>query len=93
MSDALSQAKDVLYDCDLVGRRLRATIQSIERINGVKKQSTFLRQHAAKTVSKPLHCLSYHLATDYLLDTYASREQVNRDKLTNLFSLPLCNIL
>lgn len=85
MSDALSQAKHVLYNCDEVVRKLRAMVQSTEEnINGVKKQSTFLIQHAAKTIPKPLHCLSLRLSTDYFLDSHASRELVNSDRLTDL---------
>lgn len=84
MSDALNLAKGVLYDCDVVARKLQAMVQATEEnINGVKKQSTFLIQHAAKTIPKPLHCLSLQLATDYFLDDYARKQPVNSDKLTD----------
>ncbi|ONK81787.1 uncharacterized protein A4U43_C01F32870 [Asparagus officinalis] len=84
MSNALNQAKGVLYDCDIIARRLQAMVQSTEdNIIGVKKQSTFLIQHAAKTMPKPLHCLSLQLATDYFLDNYASKGLVNSPKLTD----------
>lgn len=84
MSDALNLAKGVLYDCNVVARKLQAMVQATEEnIHGVKKQSTFLIQHAAKTIPKPLHCLSLQLATDYYLDNYTSKQPVNSDKLTD----------
>uniref|UniRef100_A0A7N0U6A6 Hexosyltransferase n=1 Tax=Kalanchoe fedtschenkoi TaxID=63787 RepID=A0A7N0U6A6_KALFE len=66
MGHALSVAKDQLFDCLTVARKLRAIIQSTEdNINAMKKKSAFLTQLAAKTVTQPLHCLSLLLATDY----------------------------
>lgn len=86
MGRALSIAKDVLYLCDAVDRKLRAMIQSTENnINAVKKQSTFLIQHAAKTVPRLMHCLPLHLTTDFYLQRYDSKELSDNDKLTDPF--------
>ncbi|KAF0928352.1 hypothetical protein E2562_003174 [Oryza meyeriana var. granulata] len=66
MGHTLSSARDVLYNSGEVLRRLRVMLQSTElNINSVKKQNSFLVQHAAKTVSMPLHCLHMQLTTDY----------------------------
>uniref|UniRef100_A0ACD5UIN9 Uncharacterized protein n=1 Tax=Avena sativa TaxID=4498 RepID=A0ACD5UIN9_AVESA len=66
MGHVLSSARDVLYNSDEVSRRLRVMLQSAElNIDTVKKQNTFLVQHAAKTVPMPLHCLHMQLITDY----------------------------
>jgi alpha-1,4-galacturonosyltransferase len=66
MGHVLSSARDVLYNSDEVSRKLRAMLQSTEtNIDSVKKQNTFLVQHAAKTVPMPLHCLHMQLTTDY----------------------------
>ncbi|KAE8796021.1 putative galacturonosyltransferase 3 [Hordeum vulgare] len=68
MGHVLSSARDVLYNSDEVSRRLRVMLQSAElNIDTVKKQNTFLVQHAAKTVPMPLHCLHMQLITDYHL--------------------------
>lgn len=86
MGRALSIAKDALYECDAVDRKLRAMIQSTENsVNAVKKQSTFLIQHAAKTVPRLMHCLPLHLTTDYYLQRYDSKELSDNGKLTDPF--------
>lgn len=82
MGRALSVAKDKLYDCHTMERKLRAMLQSTEdNVNGLKKKSAFLIQLAAKTVPKPLHCLPLQLASDYFLLGYHNREGVNTKKL------------
>lgn len=82
MGRTLSIAKDVLYDCDVVDRKLRAMIQSTERsIEAVKKQSTFLIQHAAKTVPRSLHCLPLHLTIDYYYHSYDIKVFTDNSKL------------
>jgi alpha-1,4-galacturonosyltransferase len=82
MGRALSVAKDKLYDCHTMERKLRAMLQSTEdNVNGLKKKSAFLIQLAAKTVPKPLHCLPLQLASDYFLLGYHNREGVNTEKL------------
>lgn len=84
MGRALSMAKDVLYDCDVVDRKLRAMIQFTERsISAVKKQSTFLIQHAAKTVPRSLHCLPLLLTSDYYLHRYDNKELADNSKLND----------
>lgn len=82
MGRVLSIAKDKLYDCLTVERKLRAMLQSTEEnVSDLKKKSAFLTQLAAKTVPKPLHCLPLQLASDYFLLGYHSREDVNKEKL------------
>ncbi|XP_072987141.1 probable galacturonosyltransferase 3 isoform X2 [Typha latifolia] len=82
MGSALSTAKDVLHDDELTARKLRVMLQSTEEnINTVKKQNTFLVQHAAKTVPKPLHCLPLQLTTDYFLHNYSNKVVAHQAKL------------
>lgn len=82
MGHSLSIAKDQLYDCLAVVRKLRAMLQSTEtNVNLLKKKSAFLIQLAAKIVPKPLHCLPLQLTTDYYLQGYQNRGFPNKDKL------------
>ncbi|XP_059647377.1 probable galacturonosyltransferase 3 isoform X2 [Cornus florida] len=82
MGRILSIAKDELYDCLTVARKLRAMLQSTEvNVNSLRKKSAFLIQLAAKTVPKRLHCLPLQLTTDYFLQGYENKEFPNRDKL------------
>ncbi|KAM0945177.1 putative polygalacturonate 4-alpha-galacturonosyltransferase [Dioscorea sansibarensis] len=84
MGHLLSQAKDMLYECDDVARKLRVMIQSTEEhINSLKKQSTFLIQHAAKTTPRPLHCLPLQLTTDYYFYNYGNKEMADKGKLVD----------
>ncbi|XP_047323684.1 probable galacturonosyltransferase 3 [Impatiens glandulifera] len=74
MGRILSLAKDQLYDCLVVARKLRAMLLSTEtNVNTLKKKSAFLIQLAAKTVPKPLHCLSLQLTADYYLQEFESK--------------------
>ncbi|KAK6253206.1 hypothetical protein QUC31_014926 [Theobroma cacao] len=82
MGHALSIAKDQLYDCRTVARKLRAMLQSAEdNVGSLKKRSAFLIQLAAKTVPKPLHCLPLQLAADYFIDGYQNKKDLNKEKL------------
>ncbi|KAK9285791.1 hypothetical protein L1049_024992 [Liquidambar formosana] len=82
MGHVLSLAKDQLYDCVVVARKLRAMLQSNEEsINALKKKSAFLIQLAAKTVPKPLHCLPLQLTTEYFLQDRGGEEVHNADRL------------
>ncbi|KAK7409737.1 hypothetical protein VNO78_00006 [Psophocarpus tetragonolobus] len=82
MGHVLSIAKDQLYDCLLVGRKLRAMLQSTEgRVNIQKKRSAFLIQLAAKTVPRPLHCLPLQLAADYYLQGYHKKGNIDKEKI------------
>ncbi|KAG5526902.1 hypothetical protein RHGRI_032980 [Rhododendron griersonianum] len=88
MGHTLSIAKDQLYDCLVVARKLRAMLQSTEaNVNLLKKKSAFLIQLAAKIVPKPLHCLPLQLTTDYYLQGFQNSGFPNKDKLedTSLF--------
>ncbi|MQL73092.1 hypothetical protein Taro_005461 [Colocasia esculenta] len=82
MGSILLVAKDKLYECDAVARKLRAMLQYQEdSMIAVKKRSTFLIQLAAKTIPKPLHCLSLQLTTDYFLHGYSSKEITDTKRL------------
>lgn len=75
MGRILSLAKDQLYDCLVVARKLRAMLISTEtNVNVLKKKNAFMIQLAAKTVPKPLHCLSLQLTADYYLQEYEIKE-------------------
>ncbi|KAJ4776438.1 Hexosyltransferase [Rhynchospora pubera] len=77
MGHALTSAKDKLHQSEEIERKIRAMLQlSEENINTAKKQNTFLVQHAAKTVPKPLHCLHLQLTNDY----YNYKEGIFEDK-------------
>lgn len=68
MGQVLSKAREQLYDCKLVTTKLRAMLQSAdEQVRGLKRQSTFLSQLAAKTIPNGIHCLSMRLTIDYFL--------------------------
>ncbi|KAK9164928.1 hypothetical protein Scep_000119 [Stephania cephalantha] len=80
----LSVAKEKFYDCFLVARKLRAMVQSTEQTNNAEKaKATFLTQLAAKTLPKPIHCLSLQLSNDYYLQGYAKEKTLNLDRLEN----------
>ncbi|URD79047.1 Glycosyl transferase family 8 [Musa troglodytarum] len=82
MGHALSLARDKRLDGDVTARKLRTMLQSLEEnINTVKKHSTFLVQHAAKTMPKPVHCLSLRLTTDYFLHNHINKETLEKGKL------------
>ncbi|CAM8904452.1 unnamed protein product [Rhodiola kirilowii] len=82
MGHTLSVAKDQLFDCLTVARKLRAIIQSTEdEINAMKKKSSFLTQLAAKTVTQPLHCLSLLLSTEYYDLPGSQRQDIDRAKV------------
>ncbi|KAH9315425.1 hypothetical protein KI387_024052, partial [Taxus chinensis] len=82
MGQVLSKAREQLYDCATVTKKLRAMLQSAdEQVRTLKKQSTFLSQLAAKTVPKGLHCLSMRLTIEYYLLPLEDRKFPKEDKL------------
>lgn len=82
MGHVLAAAKDQLYDCITLARKLRVMLQSAETgLSLLKKRSAFLIQLAAKTVPRPLHCLPLLLTTDYFLRGYEERGFPNKEKL------------
>lgn len=82
MGRILLKAKDRLYNCAAVARKLRAMLQYEEdNVLAVKRRSTFLIQLAAKTVPKPLHCLSLLLTTDYFSHGYVGKNVLNSGRL------------
>lgn len=82
MGRALSTAREQLYDCAMVTKKLRAMLQSAEeQVRTVKKQSTFLSQLAAKTVPKGMHCLSMRLTIDFHMLPPEKQEFPDKEKL------------
>ncbi|XP_057820154.1 polygalacturonate 4-alpha-galacturonosyltransferase isoform X1 [Cryptomeria japonica] len=82
MGQVLSRAREKLYDCATVTKKLRAMLQSAEQqVRTLKKQSTFLSQLAAKTIPKGVNCLSMRLTIDYYLLPLEERDFPNQDKL------------
>ncbi|KAJ4829722.1 putative galacturonosyltransferase 3 [Turnera subulata] len=82
MGHVLSRAKDQLYECPTISRKLRAMLQSTEsNLNALKKKSAFLIQLAAKTIPMPLHCLPLQLAADYFRHGYQKKDYANKEKL------------
>ncbi|KAL8160128.1 hypothetical protein V2J09_001665 [Rumex salicifolius] len=84
MAQVLSKAKERLYDCKLITRKLRAMLQSAdEQVRSLKKQSTFLSQLAAKTIPNGIHCLSMRLTIDYYLLPLEKRKFPRSQNLEN----------
>ncbi|XP_023549476.1 polygalacturonate 4-alpha-galacturonosyltransferase-like isoform X1 [Cucurbita pepo subsp. pepo] len=84
MGQILSKAKEQLYDCKLVTGKLRAMLQSAdEEVRGLKKQSTFLSQLAAKTIPNGIHCLSLRLTIDFHLLPPEKRNFPRSENLEN----------
>ncbi|KAJ4838075.1 Polygalacturonate 4-alpha-galacturonosyltransferase [Turnera subulata] len=84
MGQVLSKARDQLYDCKLVTGKLRAMLQTAdEQVRGLKKQSTFLSQLAAKTIPNGIHCLSMRLTIEYYLLPLEKRKFPRSENLEN----------
>ncbi|KAI4356855.1 hypothetical protein L6164_000842 [Bauhinia variegata] len=84
MGQVLSKAKEQLYDCKLVTGKLRAMLQTADdQVRGLKKQSTFLSQLAAKTIPNGIHCLSMRLTIDYYLLPPEKRKFPKSENLEN----------
>ncbi|XP_026665747.2 probable galacturonosyltransferase 3 [Phoenix dactylifera] len=82
MARVLSFAKEQLYDCSLVTRKLRAMAQSSEEtVIAQLKKSQFLMRFTTKTIPKPLHCLPLQLTTDYFLQDHTRKELADKAKL------------
>lgn len=78
----LSKAREHLYECKAVSKKLRAMLQSSEeQIHWLNKQSTVLRQLLAKTLPKGLHCLSMLLTAEYNFLPEDQREFSRQEKL------------
>ena len=92
MGQTLTIARQKLYDCPGITKKLRAMLQlSEEQTHVLKKQSTFLSQLAAKTLPKGIHCLSMRLTIEYYKLTEDEREFPGQANLedTNLFHYAL----
>ncbi|XP_022980249.1 polygalacturonate 4-alpha-galacturonosyltransferase-like [Cucurbita maxima] len=68
MADVLSKARDQLFDCKLVTRKLRAMLLTEEeKVRRLKRQNTFLIQLGVKGIPGGIRCLSLRLTIDYYL--------------------------
>ncbi|XP_038877493.1 polygalacturonate 4-alpha-galacturonosyltransferase-like isoform X2 [Benincasa hispida] len=68
MAGVLSKARDQLFDCKLVIRKLRAMLLTEEeKIRRLKRQNTFLTQLGVKGIPGGIRCLSLRLTIDYYL--------------------------
>ena len=84
MGQLLSKAREQMFDCRLVTGKLRAMLQTAdEQVRSLKKQSTFLSQLAAKTISNGIHCLSMRLTIDYYLLPLEKRKFPKSENLEN----------
>lgn len=84
MNQVLSKAKGQMYDCNTFIRNLRGMLQAAdEQVRGLKKQSTFLSQLAAKTIPNAIHCLSMRLSIDYYLLPPEQRKFPRSENLEN----------
>ncbi|KAL5727796.1 polygalacturonate 4-alpha-galacturonosyltransferase [Ranunculus cassubicifolius] len=84
MGQILTKARGELYDCKLVTQKLRAMLQSAdEQVRGLKKQSTFLSQLAAKTIPNGIHCLAMRLTIGYYLLPPEKRKFPKSNNLEN----------
>ncbi|KAF9676396.1 hypothetical protein SADUNF_Sadunf09G0134200 [Salix dunnii] len=82
MGSVLSIAKDRLYECPTISRKLRVMLQlSLENVKALKKKSAFLMNLAAKTIPKPLHCLPLQLAADFFLYGHQNKEYFDKEKV------------
>lgn len=82
MGQVLSSAREQLYDCTGITKKLRAMLQlSEEQARILKKQSTFLSQLAAKTLPKGIHCLSMRLTIEYYKLPEGDRSFPGQEKL------------
>ncbi|XP_010255602.1 PREDICTED: polygalacturonate 4-alpha-galacturonosyltransferase-like isoform X2 [Nelumbo nucifera] len=84
MGQVLAKAREEIYDCNLVIKKLRAMLQSAdEQVRSLKKQSTFLSQLAAKTIPNGIHCLSMRLTIAYYLLPPDKRKFPKSENLEN----------
>lgn len=84
MNQLLSKVKGQMYDCNAFIQNLRGMLQSAdEQARGLKKQSTFLSQLAAKTIPNAIHCLSMRLSIDYYLLPLEQRKFPRSENLEN----------
>jgi alpha-1,4-galacturonosyltransferase len=82
MGQTLAAARQKLYDCPGITKKLRAMLQlAEEQAHVLKKQSTFLSQLAAKTLPKGIHCLSMRLTIEYYKLTEHEREFPGQENL------------
>ena len=92
MGQLLTKAREHLYDCKLITKKLRAMLQGSEdQTRILYKQSAVLRQLVAKTIPKGLHCLSMLLISEYNSLPKFQRNFPGQENLedTNLFHYAL----
>ncbi|KAJ6849569.1 putative galacturonosyltransferase 3 [Iris pallida] len=77
----LAEAKKEVYDCEVVAKKLRAMIKTIEEaVMALKRKAIFLMQVASWTTSKPLHCLHLQLTNDYFLHDHSHMKSPDKGK-------------
>lgn len=84
MADVLSKARDQLFDCELVTRKLRAMLLTEEeKVRRLKRQNTFLTQLGVKGIPGGIRCLSLRLTIDYYLLRPEKRKFPKSENLEN----------
>ncbi|XP_022943913.1 polygalacturonate 4-alpha-galacturonosyltransferase-like isoform X2 [Cucurbita moschata] len=84
MAAVLSKARDELFDCEFVTRKLRAMLLTEEeKIRRLKRQNTFLTQLGVKGIPGGIRCLSLRLTVDYYLLPPEKRELPKSENLEN----------
>lgn len=84
MADVLSKARDQLFDCKLVIRKLRAMLLTEEeKVRRLKRQNTFLTQLGVKGIPGGIRCLSLRLTIDYYLLPPEKRNFTRSENLQN----------
>eukprot|EP00271_Cylindrocystis_brebissonii_P017944 TRINITY_DN488_c0_g1_i1.p1 TRINITY_DN488_c0_g1~~TRINITY_DN488_c0_g1_i1.p1 ORF type:complete len:771 (+),score=188.96 TRINITY_DN488_c0_g1_i1:562-2874(+) len=84
MGQLLAKARDQLYDCPNMVKKLRAMVQAAEeQARLLKKQGAYLSQLAAKTLPKGLTCLALRLTIDFYALPPVEREFPGKFRLTD----------
>lgn len=82
MGNTLAKAKSMLFNCEIMARKLRAMVQFTEGIVAAqKKKSLFLMEFVSFSVPKSLHCLSLQLTNDYYYHHHFNTKLPNMDKI------------
>lgn len=84
MAGVLSKARDQLFDCKLVVKKLRAMLLTEEeKVRRLKRKNTFLTQLGVKGIPGGIRCLSLRLTVDYYLLPPEKRNFPRSENLQN----------
>ncbi|KGN56570.1 polygalacturonate 4-alpha-galacturonosyltransferase isoform X2 [Cucumis sativus] len=84
MAGVLSKARDQLFDCKLVIKKLRAMLLTEEeKVRRLKMKNTFLTQLGVKGIPGGIRCLSLRLTVDYYLLPPEKRNFPRSENLQN----------